>query len=128
MKKKLGLLLISCIFLVQTGCIGAVVVGAGVGAGTVIYIKGSLEQQMNASVKQVYSATLAALNKMGLPVVERQRDEASASIKSRFADGTHIWINISAITNSVCELKIRVGTFGDEQKSRMILDEIQKRL
>ena len=76
----------------------------------------------------VHTATLAALKELELPVIEDKKDQMSAKIESRFADGKTVWIDIDAVTNDSSKVTIRVGTFGDEVRSRKILDRIHHHL
>ena len=57
----------------STGCV-ALVVGAAAGAGAVVWVKGSLEQDMNGPLYQVHEATLRALKDMNLKVLLEKKD------------------------------------------------------
>jgi hypothetical protein len=121
--------LVVCGFLcLQIGCVAAVIGGAAVGAGTVIYVKGQLEESMNASTTDVYKATLAAFQELNMPITGDAHDGMSVELKSYFADGKTLWIGITSITPVSSNVKIRVGTFGDEYRSRTILTTIHKHL
>jgi len=112
-------------------CEGAVimgVVGAGAGAGTVAYVKGELKTKLNHSTTRTYQATLKAMNELKLPILERQDDAIIATIKSRFADEKSITVKIKAVTDTTCDIGIRVGEFGDQTRSQKILDTIKKYL
>ncbi|MBT8490040.1 MAG: DUF3568 domain-containing protein [Deltaproteobacteria bacterium] len=112
-------------------CEGAVVMGlmgAGAGAGTVAYVKGELKTKLNHSTTRTYQATLKALNELKLPILERQDDAIVATIKSRFADEKNITVKIKSVTDTTCEIRIRVGEFGDQTRSQKILDTIKKHL
>jgi hypothetical protein len=112
-------------------CEGAVimgVVGAGAGAGTVAYVKGELKTKLNHSTTRTYQATLKALNELKLPILERQDDAIVATVKSQFADEKNITVKIKAVTDTTCEIGIRVGEFGDQTRSQKILDTIKKHL
>jgi hypothetical protein len=112
-------------------CEGAVVmgiIGAGAGAGSVAYVKGELKTKLNHSTTRTYQATLKALNELKLPILERQDDAIAAIIKSRFADEKNITVKIKAVTETTCEIGIRVGEFGDQTRSQKILDTIKKYL
>jgi hypothetical protein len=63
-----------------------------------------------------------------LVVSSKSADVASAHIKSKYADDKEIWIDIEAITSEVCEIKIRVGAFGDQDRSIDLLEGIKSRL
>ena len=106
----------------------ALVAGGAAGAGTVVYVKGQLNENINAPVPKVYSASVSALKDLGLPIIEDRHDSLSAKIKSEFADGADVWIDIESVTAESCKITIRVGIMGDEYKSRQILDHINKHI
>jgi hypothetical protein len=109
------------------GCV-ALVAGGAAGAGTVVYIKGQLNEDINAPVTKVYAASISTLKDLGLPIIEDRHDSLSAKIKSEFADGSNVWIEIESLTSESCKVTIRVGIMGDEYKSRQILDHIHKHI
>lgn len=111
---------------VSLGCAAAVVGGGA--AGTVLYMKGDLEKTIHAPYDQVYEAGLSGLKDLGLDVAETGKGTEKASIKSRRLDGKPIRINIAPQTKETTRISIRVGTFGDEQSSREILDAIEAHL
>lgn len=120
---------LSCLlFAVElTGC-AALVLGGVAGAGSVVYIKGELKEDMAASVPAIHSASVSALKDLNIPIIEDNHDQLSASIKSKFADGSDVWIQIESVTAKSSKVTIRVGIMGDENKSRQILDGIHKHL
>ncbi len=107
----------------STGC--WLLVGAAAGAGGVIWVKGRLAQELNAPLDRVHAASLKALEKMELPLIIDQKDKLSAKIESEFSDRARVRINIKSITTRSSRIEIRVGTLGDEQRSRQILDNIE---
>lgn len=127
----LGVAVVAMLAVQLCACEGAVVMGlmgAGAGAGTVAYVKGELKTKINHSTNRTYQATLKALNELKLPILERQDDAIAAIIKSRFADEKNITIKIKAVTETTCEIGIRVGEFGNQTRSQKILDTIKKYL
>ncbi len=128
-RTKMCLVLLSCLLCASTltGCL-ALLAGGAAGAGSVVYVKGQLRETMDATVTAVHSASVATLKELGLPAIEDKYDELSAKMKSRFADGQDVWIDIEYITVQSSRLTIRVGIMGDERKSRQILDGIHRHL
>jgi hypothetical protein len=122
-----GLLLFVFVSMQMEGCV-ALVAGGAAGAGTVVYIKGQLDEDINAPVSRVFGASISALKDLGLPLIEERHDRLSAKIKSEFADGSDVWIEIESLTSQSCKITIRVGIMGDEYKSRQILDRIHKHI
>jgi hypothetical protein len=121
----LGLLLagfaVSC-----SGCL-AVAVGAGA-AGTVAYLAGDIEAEEPYGIDAVYRATRSAFDELDLPVVRSDRDALSATVVSRDAEDRRITVKLKATTEGSTTISIRVGTFGDEVKSRLIYNKIMQQL
>ena len=109
------------------GCF-ALLAGAAVGAGGVIWVTGKLQQDLNASLDRVHKAALAALKKQDLPIIVDRKDKLTGKVESQYADGKHVWIDLDYLTKSTTKITIRVGTLGDERRSREILDEIIRHL
>jgi hypothetical protein len=123
------LLVLSAVFLATqlAGC-AALLVGGAAGAGSIVYVKGQLNEDMSASVLRVHDASISALKELNLPVIEDSHDNLSAKIKSHFADGSDVWIQIESRAAESSRIRVRVGILGDEYKSRQILDGIHKHL
>jgi hypothetical protein len=109
-----------------SGCVVAAV-GAGV-VGTVAYATGDLEAVEAKKLDVVYDATLAAMRDLDLYVTKQTKDSLSAVIVARDAQDKKITIKLNAATSEVTELSIRVGAFGNEEKSRLIYKEIRRNL
>lgn len=110
-----------------SGCVALAVGAAGSAAG-VVYVKGRLQDNLNAPVERVYNASLAMLNAKGLPIREQRADVGSANIRSKYGGGDDIRIEIKAITSEVSQIRIRVGLTGDHNRSLDLLDGIKARL
>lgn len=123
------IMLLCCVVaFAQIGCVAAVIGGAAAGAGTVIYVKGQIEDTVDASTTSVYAATMTALKELQMPVIGDEHDGLSVELKSQFADGKTAWIKVTSISPVSSKITIRVGTFGDEYKSRSLLTQIEKNL
>jgi len=123
----LSTLLLFTFLSTQMGCV-ALVAGGAAGAGTVVYIKGQLNEDINAPAPKVYDASISALKDLNLPIIEKRHDSLSAKIKSEFADGSAVWIDIESLSFQSCKITIRVGIMGDEYKSRQILEGIHRHI
>ena len=120
----LAILLVAAIVSVS-GCIVAAV---GAGAGTVAYVRGDMETVESASIDSVYRAVEKAVDKLGLTGAEKTKDELTAKITARDAEDKKIIIRLTSTGRMSTKLSIRIGTFGDEIKSRRIYEEIKKYL
>ncbi len=128
--QKLIIIVMITIFpLMQIGCVVAAVTGGvAAGAGTVAYLKGELKSLEDASIDRVWRATEGAVNELNFIVTNKVKDAVSAKLDALTADNKSIHITLKRKTDSLTEISIRIGTFGNEELSRLILEKIQKRL
>ncbi|NIO04765.1 MAG: DUF3568 family protein [Proteobacteria bacterium] len=112
---------------IQLSSCAAVLLGVGAtgGVGTAMFVKGKLQEEVNVPLPRLHRATLAALKDLQLPVIEEKSDQLTAKVKSQFADGKNVWIDIRAITEASSKITIRVG-FHDKSRSEKILKTIHR--
>lgn len=128
MQKKLSLgILLGAILLSNSGCV-AFLIGGGAGAGTVAYLKGELKSVVEASLEKTYQASREALEDLEFPVTSGQKDAFSAELTARGGNDKKIEINLKKISEKITEIKIRIGIFGDESLSQLILERIMKHI
>lgn len=125
-KKQLTALLALTALVELTGGCAAVLVGAG--AGTAIYVTGNLKAPVSEDINTVYQATLKAVEQLELKVSSKTKDALSAKIIARDAQDKKITINLVSASENTTKIAIRVGIFGNEEKSRLIYEKIQKNL
>lgn len=122
----LGLTILAAVL--SSGC-AAVVVGGAAGVGTYAYIKGELKVTENASLDRCWSASQGAMKDLEFTVTTPlQKDALTARLAARTAMDKKVEISLTKLTDSTTEIRIRVGTFGDENLSRTIIQKIEKRL
>lgn len=108
------------------GCVAAAV---GVGAaGTIAYVRGDLEAVESHSLDKVYEASLKALDELELNVISKSKDALSATINARDAQDKKIKIMLKKTAEQTTKISVRIGTFGDETKSRLIYQKINYNL
>ena len=79
-----------------TGC-AAVIVGAGVGAGTYTYIKGELTRTYQAEFNKTLQVCIEILDDLNQPIVNQTTDGEKTTIRSKRKDGTDQIIEVSII-------------------------------
>ena len=126
-KRIICILLLCTLPLGFSGCF-ALFLGAAAGASGVVWVKGRLQQNLDASMDKLHNASVAALKKLNLPVIMDRKDKSRSKIESEYSDGKHVWIQLDYLTKSATRITIRVGTLGDETRSREIMDHIAKYL
>jgi len=102
--------------------------GAAAAAGTMAYVEGKLDTTYAASLNRTWDATMAALKESQLRIVEQQKDIAYATIKARRADNAPVTVSLDQAGPNTTSVKIRVGTFSDDEASRVINRRIAARL
>lgn len=114
-----------CVFSLMTmiGCV-PLIIGAAAGAGSMIYIKGSLVRNVDHTVARVNKASVAALKDLGLFVMSDELNKRSSVIKAEYEDGKSVSVFIDALTERSSKITIRIGVFGDQDRSQGILNVI----
>jgi flagellar basal body-associated protein FliL len=130
MKMKLWIAALMTSFLVLGNGCALMVVGAAAGAGVAGYawVDGEIQSTEAASLSRTWNATLAALKDLEFPVVSQTKDALEGNVTARNAKNTTIKIKLKYVSKTATEIRIRVGTFGDESLSHTILDKINSHL
>ena len=114
-------------FLTSMGCTAAWIAGgAAAGIGTYKYIKGELESTEKVSLDKAYQATQNAIEDLEFTITSKQKDAFDGEVIARRATGKKVTVKLKRQSGSVTQIKIRVGTFGDETISKDILDTMKK--
>ena len=116
-------------FLMNIGCPAAVLVvgGAAAGGGSFAYIKGELKSTEEVSLNRAWKATQMAMDDLEFHTTDKAKDAFDAELSASGAGGKKIKVALKKISATSTEIRIRVGTFGDESLSRKILEKIKKR-
>lgn len=115
-------------FLLQ-GCAAVLIVGGiTAGASTAAYIKGDLEVTLKEDINSVYQACLIALDELEINVIKQQKDQLSARIIGRDAMDKKITLKMNSTNEQLTKLSVRVGIFGNKEKSQIIYQKIKENL
>jgi hypothetical protein len=114
-------------FMTSIGCAAAWVAGgAAAGVGTYKYIKGELQSTEKVSLDKAYQASEKAMEELKFTITSKQKDAYDGEVLARRATGKKVTVKLKRQSKNVTEIKIRVGTFGDEYISHDILDTMKK--
>jgi hypothetical protein len=113
-----------------SGCVAVVAGGAAVAAaGGTAYVMGDLKVTViDVSASQLRSAISAAGGDLGLRAISGGGDELTGEYLFRNADDEKITVKYQARESGLTDLRIRVGTFGDEYMSQLVNQAIQRHL
>ncbi|MBX3364299.1 MAG: DUF3568 family protein [Phycisphaeraceae bacterium] len=109
------------------GCV-ALVAGAAAGAGAYAYVTGELKSTVDSSLERTFAATKRAVDSLKFSLTEEASDALQAKVGAKMADDRSVSIELKRLADASTEIRIRVGTFGDESVSATILEEIKKGL
>jgi hypothetical protein len=111
--------------LLSCGC-AALVVGGAAGAGAVAYVRGELKSMEDASLNRVWVAARQAMTNLEFSLTSEEKDAFNGILIAQGAGDKKITVTLARKSDLVTEVRIRVGTFGDEAMSRKILETIRK--
>lgn len=117
---------LSLTVLTTQGCV--LLAGAAVGAGGYAYATGYLAKNLDAHHEDVHAAAMEGLKDIGAFVVSDSIGALESKIHAESDDGRTIKIHVEALTEQASQIKIRVGTFGNEAESLRILNATTNRL
>ena len=110
-----------------TGCFGLLLVG-GAGTSAIAFATGELRSTEKAALTELDAACASAVDVLGYDEVETERDANRIRWRARTASGEPVTIRLVAKGPESTEVRIRIGVFGDEAKSRLVLEEIHQAL
>jgi hypothetical protein len=129
-RKFAAFLILSCFWL-WVGC-AAVIIGAGVGAGTYTYLKGDLKRAYNAKFDKTLKVCLSILTDLDQPILEKTTDGEKTTIRSERKNGSPQTISISISKVDWTEVSVRTGVFGywnrelSEQFHEFVAERLKK--
>ena len=121
------ILMLGLSFLVNNGCPAPFfLMGGAAGAGTVAYVGGELKTVEEVSLNRAWDATQKAMNNLGFTITSKEKDAFNSKLIAKSVANKIIKIKLNRQSNMLTEIRIRVGTFGDESMSLKILESIKK--
>ena len=102
-------------------------IGGAAGAGTVAYVGGDLKSTEEVSLNRAWNATQKAMKDLEFTITSKEKDAFNGQLIAKGVANKIIKIKLNRQSNMLTEIRIRVGTFGDESLSLKILERIKKR-
>lgn len=127
-KRILAVFLLFSIWLLG-GC-AAVIIGAGVGAGTYTYIKGDLQRSYPIKFDKALNICISVLEDLGQPIVEKTTDGEKTTITTKRKDGSPQTIKVAIESIERTQISVRTGGVGYWKRdvSQQFHDFIAERL
>lgn len=111
----------------QSGC-GALLLVGGAGTSAIAFATGELRSQEEHSLTALDQACALAVEALAYDEIETEREEDRIRWRARTAGGDPVDIQLISKGPEETELRIRVGVFGDETRSRLVLEQIHQSL
>lgn len=119
---------LAIILLATSGGCGALLLVGGAGSSAIAFATGELRTTEDASLTQVEAACNEAIERLGYEDVEAERAADQIRYRARTVGGEPVDIRVLARGPGRTDLRIRIGVFGDETTSRLVLEEIHQSL
>jgi uncharacterized protein YceK len=120
--------LLVLISLVALGGCTTVYPSTSAGAGTYNRASGWLTWTYPAPLERTYQAAVAALEGLDLRMQTKMLDGLEGRLKALRADRTAVKVYLKPVTDRTTEVRVKVGTFGDQDQSEHIHKDIRTRL
>ncbi len=118
--------LIGGLLLQTAGCAFLLIGGAAAGAAAgVMYHEGELRADLDANPPDVIKATERAFRDLIWTKESAQSSATDGIATARTATGRDVRVTVQRQTETASRIGIRVGTFGDENLSRLLYDKIK---
>ena len=114
--------------LVLTFSSGCVVIGAGAASalGGTYYLSGEIKASYPVSIYHLYEATLYTFQEEGIKTVSVTNTKINADIEGDLEDGESVKVHIYYNDKDEATVGIRIGTVGDEKRSRELLKKMER--
>lgn len=113
--------------LAAPGC-GALLLVGGAGTSAIAFATGELRATEEASLAALDEACRVAVETLGYSEIESSRDDEKARWQAVTAGGEPVDIHLHAKRPDQTEVRIRIGVFGHEGRSRLVLEQIRQSL
>lgn len=120
-RRLLGVLALAFPLIVLSGCMTT----AATGTGAAAYARGELEANLDHDYNKATEAVRRAIKDLEFARISENKDALKAVLVARTGLDKKVEITLINSGKKLTSIKIRVGVFGDEQLSRLILDRIK---
>lgn len=124
--KRIAVVAMAAFGLITLNSCAVLLIGAAV--GTAVYLEGDLESNLSTDIYGAVEATRRASDDLRLTAVSRTGDANEALLIATDPEGRKVSIKLTPSGTNVTEVKIRVGSGGNEGASRRILSQIERRV
>jgi hypothetical protein len=111
-----------------SGCLAALLVGAGAGIAGTAYYEGKLTGTVDAKPQEIQAATEKAFTALKIQQTSSMSDALKANLTGKTEKDNSVTVSVELQKNGKSKVGIRVGTFGDKEVSEEIFTAIREQL
>ena len=111
----------------SAGC-GALLLVGGAGTSAIAFATGELRATEDVPIEQLDAACERAIETLGYQKVEAHRQAEKVRWQATTPGGDPVDIRLIAKKSDQTTIRIRIGVFGDEGRSRLVLEQIRQSL
>ncbi len=100
--------------------------GAAAGAGTFAYVTGELRAVDEVELETAHKAAIEAVEELNFAVLYKEKDAIHSRIEASTAADTDVKIKMEKTSDSLTEIRIRVGIIGNKSLSQRILETMRE--
>lgn len=128
--RRSNVLAVISLLWILAGCGPVLLFGAGTAAGVggYRYYHGALDLLLEVPFMKAWDAALSALEDLGWKVKSAKHDLTSGKIAAKTPDGEPVGLAMSYRSAQETQVVIRVGLFGNKQRSLTLKEHIQSAL
>ncbi len=101
---------------------------AGPEVGTYSYMNRELTAMYNEPLQSLWPKALNAVKKLQLTFRKKEIDALGGTIEARRSDTTLVRIRLTPVAKGDTSISVRVGMWGDRQKSELVHNAIRDEL
>ena len=115
------------VVLLQAGC-GALLLVGGAGTGAIAFATGELRVTEDVPMATLHEATKNAIETLRYVDIEASLEGDRIRWRATTAGGDPVDIQLISRDDGQTDLRIRIGVFGNEARSRLVLEQIRQAL
>jgi hypothetical protein len=128
MFKRIGVMIVSAVFMVNLCGCALLLAGAVGGAGTAVWLGGKLSKQVEVPKDKAVVASKKAMKALDLTITKETTKEDVVQLIGEYSDGRQVWIDVRALSSASSKIEVRVGATGDKGAAEEIMNKISRYL
>jgi hypothetical protein len=110
-----------------SGC-GALLLVGGAGTSAIAFATGELQSTEPYSLEALDQACATALDEMAYSEIDTVREADKIRWRAKTSGGDPVDLRLQSKGPKSTDLRIRIGIFGNESRSRLLLEQIHQAL